>query len=130
MSFLFEPAPFDDDEDQAHKRLLDEFGEWWVHIPTIKRPRETPSQDDDKPSYRIRAEFEWDAMNMKLGLEETGVDIRQPTICLRKCDIRFPIQTGHWFLRCKTGEKFEVMDYLPDSLSGVEIHLNQLGLPP
>lgn len=121
------PLSFDEHEVIAHSDIADEFAEMWVHISTVKKPNYGPQEDKTKPQYMLPAIFENEAKSIRLGLEETNISSRDPTLYVQRCVLEREIINGDWFQRCRSGDLYQVVDVKKDGASGVEVALTQLG---
>jgi hypothetical protein len=116
-----------DDEAVSLSGQLEEFGEWFDMQPYRVLQVNFPSgPDPSRQPYTFRGVFERDAKSLSLGMSETTVSTRRLCVTALVCDapgIRQYDRLTHKL----TGELFEVIDAKPDGLSGIELHLTQLG---
>jgi len=120
-------VPFGLLEAQAHEEVDDVFGEVWIHTPTKSEPNFQPEPDRSKPPYMLVVKLYWDAKEVRLGLEDSGVASRDPHLEIRKCQLRYPVNRGDQFQSCATNDRFEATSSQPDTYSGVRVDLVQLG---
>ena len=113
----------------------DEFGEAFLLTPVTTRPNYQP--EPSGPPVLITGVFR-DRSAEGLGVHgnsahamEGGlhVDSRQPIVSFDRDRLPFPPEDGTWVKRLATGSLYEVARSLPDGVSRVVCHLNQLGLP-
>lgn len=127
MTSIFSQPGFDRLEAIAHDELQSEFGTQWVHIPMERRPNFSPRPDPTRTQYVLRAVFCWEAKNVRLGMEETGVSSRDPVLYIDICDLQYSVRLADQFRQCGTNRLFEVTDNQKDGMSGVKLSLVQVG---
>ena len=126
MSWLPTVSWFDD-EAIATQGIVEEYGERFTLQPFKSGGVNFPRVIDlSRSGYDFLAAFELAPKDVSLGLEETKVSTRSPCLTALICDVP-GIQQGDRLVRKLNGELFEITDIKPDGLSGVEIHVVQLG---
>ncbi len=128
MSLLLPVKSWFDDEAESNRANIEEFGEWLTFTPTIRRPNQQSAIDPSRQSFSLQAVFERQAKMLGLGMEETKVSTRELCLHALLCDLKCVVRQADQFTLCTTRELFEVTNTEKDGVSGIAIHLIQLGI--
>lgn len=128
MSSLFKANSWFDAEADAHRGILDEFGETLLFQPFARKPNQMATPDATRPTFTVPAVFERMARQVGLKLEETTISTRELVLHVLVCDLQCVVRQGDRFTLCETREVFEVTDTNKDGVSGMAIRLVQLGV--
>jgi hypothetical protein len=120
-------ASWFDEEAISTQGIVEEFGEKFTLQPYktggVNFPR---VPDPTRSGYDFLAVFELTPKDLSLGMGEVKVSTRSPCLTALICDVP-GIRQGDRVVRQLNGETFEVTEPKPDGLSGIEIHVVQLG---
>lgn len=120
-------ASWFDDEARSTQGIVEEFGEMFTLQPFRSGGANFPKvPDTTRVGYDFMAAYEQTPKELSLGMQEVKVSTRSPCLTALICDAP-GIRQGDRLLRHLNGELFEVTDPKPDGLSGIEIHVVQLG---
>lgn len=114
-------------ETRAHEKLQDFMGEVFTFVPMVRPVNGRAQSDPSRQEKVVRVIFEWCFTNSELGLKRVDVTSREPRITAQRCDFDSDPRVADRFVRCSTGEVYEVTKVERDGFSGITIHLVQFG---
>ena len=104
----------------------DEFGERLIITPCTAPPNR--QAEPSGPSISIMGVFRYRSVEAFPTRNGIAVDTRMPQVSFDRDRLPFPPEPGTRVQRVDDGDLFEVTRSLPDGVSRVVCHLNQLGL--
>jgi hypothetical protein len=117
-----------DAEAQAHRDILEEFGEMFTVKPMTQKPNYGSVADPSRPVAAFSAAFSWEAQSVKVAGDDTNVSSRNPTASYMRCDLPYNLRRTDVLVRHFDGSMFEITDVKPDGMSGAKAELVQSGV--
>ncbi len=115
----------------------DEFGETVWHIPTVRQPNMPPSDDPNRPRYKVRAVFDRNATGHRRTEAEVAIHhkgqhnmtmvLPQPVLTIRRSDLLYPVAQGDSFLIEEDGELYRALNAERAMADMVRVPLEQIG---